>query len=218
MEKLAKWYVYQLIDPTTMAVFYIGKGKGSRINDHELDSARGVCSKKCNKIRTLKNAGFEIVKQKIAFFWDEQAAYDFETDCIEEVGLDTLTNILLGGQVAFERRTEERKRRKAIYKKEEWTAQKAVEFLKNAINKQTMFAIYFKEWLQNSDFGSVKAKVEAKEISSEFTKFQGRIIEKLFNKEFSDVFNLSLSDKKQHPIVVELCRSIGFDLRINYGR
>lgn len=218
MEKLAKWYVYKLIDPNTMAVFYIGKGKGNRINDHELDSARGVCSKKCNKIRTLKNAGFEIVKQKIAFFWDEQAAYDFETDCIEEVGLDNLTNILPGGQVAFERRTEERKNRKEIAQKEEWTAQKAVEFLKNAINKKTMFAIYFKEWLKNSDFGRVKAKVETKELSSEFTKVQGRIIEKLFNKEFADVFNLSLSEKKQHPLVVEMCQSIGINLRISYGR
>jgi hypothetical protein len=217
MEKLAKWYVYQLMDPTTMAVFYIGKGKGNRINDHEIDSARGVCSKKCNKIRYLKNAGFEIIKQKIALFWDEQAAYDFETDCIEEVGLDNLTNILPGGQIAFTRRTEERKKRKAIAKKEEWTAQKAVQFLKKDINKKTMFAIYFKEWLQKSDFGRVKATVKTKEPSSEFTKVQGRIIEKLFNKEFANIFNLSLSDKEQHPIVVELCRSIGIDLRINYG-
>jgi hypothetical protein len=217
MEKLAKWYVYQLIDPTTMATFYIGKGTGNRINDHEIESARGVCSKKCNKIRALKDAGFEINKQKIAFFWDEQAAYDFETDCIEETGLKNLTNILPGGQKAFERRAEERKARKVINKKQEWNAKKAFEFLKNAINNKTMFAVYFKEWLKNSDFGRLKAKVETKESCGEFTKVQGHIIEKLFNEKFAEIFNLSLSDKQQHSNVVVMCKSLGIDLKINYG-
>ena len=217
MEKLAKWYVYQLIDPTTMAVFYIGKGKGDRINDHEADSSRGVCSKKCNKIRALRDVGFEIIKQKIAFFWDEQAAYDFETDCIESTGLENLTNILPGGQKAFERRAEERKARNVIHKKEEWTAKKAVQFLKNAISKKTMFAIYFKEWLKNSDFGRLKAKVKTDESSGAFTKMQGRLIEQLFNKEFAEIFNLSLSDKEQSLPMIAVCASIGVDIRSKYG-
>lgn len=51
-------------------------------------------------------------KEFLAFFCDEQAAYDHETDVIDEIGLANLTNVLPGGQKAWERRQKERAERR----------------------------------------------------------------------------------------------------------
>lgn len=107
----ARWYVYELINPINGNVFYVGKGTGNRIDQHEREAAKGVCSKKCNKINYIIKRGHKIKKQKVALFWDEQAAYDHETDLIAQYGLSNLTNIMAGGQTAFDRRLTERKTR-----------------------------------------------------------------------------------------------------------
>lgn len=83
----AKWYVYELSDMNGN-VFYVGKGSGNRIRYHRREALKGVCSKKCNKIKSLN---YEIIEKEIAFFWDEQEAYDYETDRIEFYGLENLT-------------------------------------------------------------------------------------------------------------------------------
>jgi hypothetical protein len=92
MEKEAKWYVYQLIDPRTKKPFYIGKGTGNRIDHHEKEALSGVCSHKCYKINKIHNAGLKIIKQKIAYFWDEQYAYEIEEELIKTT--PNLTNIV----------------------------------------------------------------------------------------------------------------------------
>jgi hypothetical protein len=55
MNKQSIWYVYDLIDPRSMSVFYVGKGKGNRIEAHEKDAAKpdAACSKKINKIKDI---------------------------------------------------------------------------------------------------------------------------------------------------------------------
>lgn len=88
-----KYYVYELIDPRTDEVFYVGKGSGDRIDQHERETADGVSSKKCNKIRKIQNEGFLIGKRKIAFFKDEKSAYEFEDERIRLYGKPNLTNI-----------------------------------------------------------------------------------------------------------------------------
>lgn len=110
----AKWYVYELIDPLTEKVFYVGKGSGDRIDAHEKEAKRGVCSKKCNKINSINALGKEIIKRKIALFWCEQAAYDCETDLISHYGLKNLTNISPGGQKSFERKILEKNIKKPV--------------------------------------------------------------------------------------------------------
>lgn len=104
----AHWYVYELLDSRDNSVFYVGKGRGNRINDHEKEALKGVCSKKCNKINSIIKSGNSIIKNKVASFWCEQAAYDYETDLISFYGLKNLTNIMAGGQRAFERRVKEK--------------------------------------------------------------------------------------------------------------
>lgn len=113
-QKESRWYVYTLTDPRDGSVFYVGKGCGKRIDQHEKDAAnpQTVCSKKISKIRGLQSLGLNVGKEQLAFFWDEQAAYDFETDLIEEIGLANLTNVLPGGQKAWERRRLERETRR----------------------------------------------------------------------------------------------------------
>lgn len=91
--KQAKWYVYELVDPMDLNVFYVGKGKGNRINHHEREAKTGKYSNlsKVEKIRAIWGAGMSVVKNKVACFWDEQAAYDCEHERI--LSHPNLTNI-----------------------------------------------------------------------------------------------------------------------------
>jgi hypothetical protein len=95
------FYVYELADPRSGAVFYVGKGSRDRIDHHEGEARRGVHSRKCELIRELQAAGLTPEKRKVAYFMDEQDAYDFETGRIVEIGLANLTNVMPGGQRAW---------------------------------------------------------------------------------------------------------------------
>lgn len=111
MNSAWKWYVYELADPITGLAFYIGKGSGNRMYAHQREAEKGVCSKKCNKIRSLISRHGKIDIRQVALFKEEQDAYDHETDVIAFYGLESLTNIMPGGQVAWDRRKVERKSR-----------------------------------------------------------------------------------------------------------
>jgi hypothetical protein len=102
------YYTYELIDPRDNKVFYVGKGKGNRMLAHEKEAKKGVVSPKCNKIREILKARKEVLKRQVAFFNEEQAAYDHETDMISAYGLKNLTNIMPGGQKAWDTRVESR--------------------------------------------------------------------------------------------------------------
>lgn len=95
----AKWYVYELYDPRDNSVFYVGKGSGNRINAHESEAKNGVCSHKCNKIRSLWRQNLKVGKRKVAYFWDEGDAYRHEAELI--TSYDNLTNVVLGPAGGF---------------------------------------------------------------------------------------------------------------------
>jgi hypothetical protein len=88
------FYVYTLSSPDG-AVFYVGKGKGRRIDAHERQARLGVDSPKCAAIRKIWASGGRVLKEKVAFFNSEQDAYAEEKRLIES--LPGLTN---GGRVA----------------------------------------------------------------------------------------------------------------------
>lgn len=96
-----QFYVYELIDPRNGAVFYIGKGSRNRIDQHEREAIGGKHSRKCNLIREIMGYGYLIDKRIVQYFADEAAAYKFEADHIEAIGLDRLTNVIPGGTGAF---------------------------------------------------------------------------------------------------------------------
>lgn len=91
------YYVYELVDPRTGAVFYVGKGKGSRIDQHEVEARQGRVSRKCDVIREIEAASLAVGKRKVRFFPDEQDAYDFEAEHIATFAAGSLTNIQPGG-------------------------------------------------------------------------------------------------------------------------
>lgn len=91
------YYVYELRDPRSGAVFYIGKGKGRRIDAHEKEAKKGVHSPKCDLIREIWDASLEVEKKILARYAKEEDAYAAERDLIADIGLDSLTNISPGG-------------------------------------------------------------------------------------------------------------------------
>lgn len=57
--KYGRYYAYALLDPTTQAIFYVGKGQGGRITDHFRDarniSAVKIAERKRHKLETIKD-------------------------------------------------------------------------------------------------------------------------------------------------------------------
>ena len=94
------YYVYELRDPRNCKPFYVGKGKGARISQHELDARRGRVSRKCDFIREIERAGLRVDRVKVRTFSDEQDAYDYEAELICHYGLENLTNVVYGGGAA----------------------------------------------------------------------------------------------------------------------
>lgn len=98
---LGDYYVYGLIDPRNKKIFYIGKGTGNRVFEHERESQRSPDSEKL-KLKTIaeiKVAGFEVEKVIINCNLTESEAFVAEATLInafnyvEDIGL---TNIAAG--------------------------------------------------------------------------------------------------------------------------
>lgn len=92
-----KWYVYLLCDPDTEVPFYVGKGKGKRMNAHEdaLSLADANEAKK-ETIRRILAQGKKVLKKKVAEFDHEQDALIYE---MAMIGLyaNSLTNVAYSG-------------------------------------------------------------------------------------------------------------------------
>lgn len=94
-----KYYVYVLMYPDG-TVFYVGKGKGNRIDQHETEACKGIQSPKCDVIRKIWIEGGEIIKQKVAYFDNEEDAYELEELLIAFFDRKNLTNLTNGGEGA----------------------------------------------------------------------------------------------------------------------
>ena len=107
------FYVYQLIDPRTKEVFYIGKGKDRRMFVHVKNVKRGIDIKKnphkYYKIKQILDSGFSDVFYDVVFTSEnEQECFNKEIELIKEYRKDKLTNITDGGEgSAGYKRTEE---------------------------------------------------------------------------------------------------------------
>src|SRR5437762_3161393 len=88
------WYVYMLCDPDTEIPFYIGKGSGERINQHEhlLDAYYDWNVAKKRKIRQIHAQGKQVLKKIVAEFENERDAYIYEWGLIT-LYQEHLTNI-----------------------------------------------------------------------------------------------------------------------------
>lgn len=102
------FYVYQLIDPRNGKPFYVGKGRGKRIDAHELQARNGTKSRKCFRIREIWDEKLTITKEIVKQFENETEAYQYEYNLIEQYGLANLTNVLPGGSGGYVRALRER--------------------------------------------------------------------------------------------------------------
>lgn len=97
IEKL-EHYVYLLINPRNDKVFYVGKGKGNRINQHLL----GVLDKKnkekntIKRIREIQNENFKVKTTILRHGLSEKEALKLESAVIDLLGKENLTNIVKG--------------------------------------------------------------------------------------------------------------------------
>lgn len=98
-EPQPRFYVYTLASQEG-TVFYVGKGQGNRMDAHERNARNEVDTYTCRKIRKVWNSGGQIIKTKVAFFDDEDAAFEKEKELIAFYGRDTLTNLTDGGEGA----------------------------------------------------------------------------------------------------------------------
>lgn len=101
MPEEKRYYVYTLTYPKSMGshVFYVGTGTGKRIDQHEGNAKiyGGSNRRKMEAINTIREAGEQIVKEKVAFFEMRGEALLYEQELILRLKpLGYLTNILTG--------------------------------------------------------------------------------------------------------------------------
>ena len=95
------YYVYGLIDPRNNKLFYIGKGTGNRVFQHELESDKNPASEKA-KLQTIKSIEDSHLKVKhILINWGLTEAEAFAAEAslinlIDYISQDPLTNLVSG--------------------------------------------------------------------------------------------------------------------------
>ncbi len=75
-----KYYTYTLAYPEEMEghVFYVGKGTGDRMLEHEIEAKKGSPGRKCDTIREIWAKGYEVQKSIVYETDIEQDALIYE--------------------------------------------------------------------------------------------------------------------------------------------
>ena len=96
-----EFYVYHLIDPRSMEVFYVGKGTGNRMYQHESCTIRNrekySRTPKEKKICEILDSGKRVKCEIVARFNLESDALDEEEYQIALIGIHNLTNMAKRG-------------------------------------------------------------------------------------------------------------------------
>ncbi|HTD98440.1 MAG TPA: hypothetical protein VK668_04105 [Mucilaginibacter sp.] len=91
------YYVYILKDPRDNSIFYVGKGTGNRIFNHINRGLENVTSNdKLDLINSILNSGFQVDHYILRHNLTEDLAFEIESTCIDLLGLENLTNEVLG--------------------------------------------------------------------------------------------------------------------------
>jgi hypothetical protein len=92
------YYVYLLADPRNNKIFYVGKGKGNRINQHLLGALNNKTKEtsKIKKIREIEKSDFEVKHYILRHELTEKEAFEVESAIIDVLGKDKLTNLMKG--------------------------------------------------------------------------------------------------------------------------
>ena len=203
LQRSSRWYVYELVDSRDGIVFYVGKGCGSRIDHHEKEALRGVRSRKTAKINEIRASGADVQKRQVAYFWDEQAAYDHETDHIEHFGLERLTNVLPGGQTAWDRRRTER------------ASRKLVPFC--PVDAVVRLAGHFAFWLVKTDAGRIQNSLVFTDNGQGLAKFRNAIADIAWRKMFPELWAKAIARPEDWPRLAKAFRGFGLELNFVEG-
>lgn len=116
-----RFYVYILCRPNGKP-FYVGKGSGKRIFNHDAEARSGHDCHKCRVIRKIWRSGYEVQRYTVFTTSDEQEAYAYERELIALYGRNALANGTDGGEggsgrnvTAFERQI------KSEFRKAKWS-------------------------------------------------------------------------------------------------
>jgi hypothetical protein len=93
------YYVYVLIDPIDSEVFYVGKGKGRRLEQHKKSVDNGIerNKEKEERIKKIQLRKEEVLELVVGRFDTEEEAYAVESTLIKWVyGFSNLTNSVHG--------------------------------------------------------------------------------------------------------------------------
>lgn len=99
VKRTLNYYVYALIDPRNDEVFYIGKGHGDRVFQHEEEAKSEIESHKHERISDIHNAGFSVKKVIVLHNLTEELAFAAEASLInfmQYTAPDQLTNLVSG--------------------------------------------------------------------------------------------------------------------------
>jgi transcriptional regulator with XRE-family HTH domain len=91
------YYVYTLSRPDG-TIFYVGKGCGKRVAQHEKEALRGHNCPKCELIRSIWREGGTVQRAIVFETDDERAALTYEADLIKTYAQDQLVNRIAGGR------------------------------------------------------------------------------------------------------------------------
>jgi len=91
------FYTYTLTNSLTGNVFYVGKGRGYRMHEHEWEAKRGGQSPKCDIIRQILAKGGSVIATKVNENLSSEDAYLLESRLIKSYGIENLTNRTLKG-------------------------------------------------------------------------------------------------------------------------
>ena len=91
------FYVYELIDPRDLSVFYVGKGQGNRVSQHVRDVRAGRVDnvEKYRRIKEIHAAGLNVVERIASRHETEAQAFAAERVAIASLRAG-LTNIVGG--------------------------------------------------------------------------------------------------------------------------
>lgn len=191
-----RWYVYRLVDPRNGKPFYVGKGCSNRIDAHEQEALRGVCHPKCIVIKEIWSENLQIIKEKVAYFWNEQDAYDYEYDLMHEIGFENLTNVVDYAQTTRDNHSRD------------------IPFTPSmAMNRIRNLAWLFALWLKNRD----KTPVIDGNLHPYWKSLQNACFRVFWSGIAEKALNTAASEESNRKEIVSLLKPFGVDLSFEGG-
>jgi len=202
------YYTYELIDPRTDQVFYVGKGQDKRMYSHFLRVKKGYFLENKhleNKLQQLVkenlNPKYRIVFKTI----EEQEAYNKEIELIKYYGKENLCNLTDGGEGPFNclrsEETKEKIRKKAIERNKSDEYRKMISIktkqgMNNPVVKERLKKIFLSQEHRQKISETTKKVLAKPEIKEKMKKAQQGKNNGFYNFKHSNEW------KKQHSIAI----------------